>query len=321
MRMFRFIYLLIAAFIPVYLAVALSGIFSITSPPFSAVLYSMPINVCSMVVLLAMTFDLLFRPAQPGRSAMAGWIALVAIILLCAGLWIGGLMSYSMRTVITEGQTVSLPDEAALALGGYTGKYARMPRIAVMLEELLPQFNAMGNGLDGLEAKMQVVMDGGVADNISVKKGGTLNPFGVHISIDDFGYSPRYEMHDGRGGMIDSSFVFLKLFPPGQEDYFRLLAPLTYYLRYYPQGDGTDDSDEPILKVRIARNRDIAFNKKVALGQLFSYENARMIFPEIRQWTVLEVSSNPGSPFIWGGAILSLTALAFALFSRRRARK
>ena len=64
---------------------------------------------------------------------------------------------------------------------------------------------------------------------------------------------------------------------------------------YYPQGDGTDDNDGEILNVRVARNRDIAYNGKVALGEMFSYENARMSFPEIRQWTVLQVRGNPSS--------------------------
>ncbi len=321
MRMIRYIYIIIASFVPVYLLVALSGIFSLSPPPLSAVIYSMPINICSIVILLTVTVDVLFRPRQAGKSDITAWIALAAVVLLCAGLWMGGLMGYSMRTVITEGQTVGLPDAAVRGLGGYTGKYARMPKMSVTLNELLPEFNAMGNRLDGLLAKMQVAKDGQEGLEINVKKGISLNPFGVRIAIDDFGYSPRYEMHDGRGDMIDSSFVFLNLFPPGQEDYYRLLAPLTYYLRYYPQGDGTDDSDEPILNVIVARNRDIAYKEKVDLGELFGYENARMIFPEIRQWTVLEVSGNPGSPLIWAGGILALMAITIVCRRRRSADK
>lgn len=307
--MFRFLYLAIASFAIVFLSIAASGIFSTVTPVFKMALYSMPLNVCSFMVLVAMVVELLILRSRAGA---ARWMALLATVLLCAGFWLGGLMGFSMRTVITEGQTVTLPGEAAFGLGGYRAKYSRPPVMSIRLRELLPQFNATGDRLDGLEARLLVSKYGAPFAATSVKRGPLSNPFGVSISISDFGYSPRFELYDNRGNVLDSSFVYLKLFPPGLEDQFRLLSPLTYYLRYDPWGEGG-----PYFNVRVARNRDISFNGQVALGERFNYENAAMAFPEIRRWTVLEVSANPGAPLLWAGFIVALTSLALMLRNRR----
>ena len=77
MRIFRFIYIAVASFVLVYISLSLSGIFFIAAPDFRAVLYSMPLNVCSLVILLSMTVELFLGSAQSGRAGIAGWIALV----------------------------------------------------------------------------------------------------------------------------------------------------------------------------------------------------------------------------------------------------
>lgn len=300
---FRFIYIVVTAFAAVFALLALSGLFLPVAPGVTAVIYSLPLYICSFVLLLAVIADVLLIP---GGRVVLRWTLLLSLTFLTAGYWVGGLMSYSLEAVITEGQTVMTREEPAVFRANYIGKYARIPEVSVTLRELRPEFSSEGNSIESLTGSFMVSDKGDTASEVKLRPGKGYSDRGYMLDMEGFGYSPRYELKNKEGKVLDSSFVYLRIFPPGSEDFFRLLSPLTYYLRYYPQGE-----HGAYFRVRVARNKDLTFNGDVSLGEEFSYDNAAMSFPELREWTILTIKGNPGRPLLALGLLALFLALAW----------
>lgn len=309
--MIRFIYISVISFALAYPALSLSGVMSVTRPGPEAVFYSLPLFASSFVLLLTLMVDMFIRRSRIG---WAGLTLLVSVALLSVGYWMDALMSYSLRAVITEGQSVSVREmHTSAPAGGYVGKYAEPPEAVITLLRLRPELAEGGNSLRAMEGDFLVAGPHGRDREVRVELGEQYTGEGYGLGIEGFGYSPRYELRNAEGKWLDSSFVYLRLFPPGSEDSFRLLSPLTYYLRYFPDGDSG-----AYFKVRVARNKSLVFNGDVPLGGSFRYENASMILPEVRHWTTLVVMASPGRPLMTTGALGTLVALLYLAFRNRR---
>ena len=136
------------------------------------------------------------------------------------------------------------------------------------------------------------------------------------LKLKGFGYSPRYELKSKTGDVLDTSFVYMRLFPPGSEGFFRLLSPLTYYLRYYPEGK--DSIKEPLLRLRIVRNKDVVLNRDVKISEDVDFENSRISFEEVRMWTKLSVKRDWGEMVMISGLAFGLLYAAMYLTGRRK---
>ena len=308
--MYRFIYITVLAFASAYVSLARSGLFSEFAPKYIDVIYSLPLYMASFVLLLAAIADVIMRP---GGRVVIRWALLVALALLTAGYWVGGLMSFNIDMVITEGQRVVIPDDRGAFRSVYVGKYARIPYVSLTLGKLSPSFSPGGDSIKSLGASFLLLDKEGNAQDIEMGLGKGHSGNGLRLSVEGFGYSPRYVLMDKGGRQLDSSFVYLRIFPPGSEDSFRLLSPLTYYIRYYPEGEGG-----PHFYVRVARNRDLVFSGNVSMGEAFRYENASMSLPEVRQWTRLGIKGNPGRPLLALGLLVLLFCFALQLKQRIR---
>jgi hypothetical protein len=303
--MYRFIYISVLAFAAAYLSLALSGFFLPFKPMAVHVIYSLPLYVCSFILLLAAIADVSLRE---GKRVILRWLLLLSLTLVTAGYWVGGLMSFSQEAVITEGQVVVTTETPEVFRPIYVGKYARIPEVKLSLRELKPQFISNSSDIKSLKGIFTVTKKGNKARDVSLDLDRKYSGSGYSISMDEFGYSPRYVLMNRKGRELDSSFVFLRLFPHGSEDVFRLLSPLTYFLRYYPDGE-----DRPYFYVRVARNRDLVFSGDVSVGETFSYENAYMSIPEVRKWTKLRVEGNPGRPLLALGLLALIFTFAWEL--------
>ncbi|MEF9427487.1 MAG: hypothetical protein L0956_10115, partial [Candidatus Mariimomonas ferrooxydans] len=134
---------------------------------------------------------------------------------------------------------------------------------------------------------------------------------GVWFQLKDFGYSPRYALKAKDGRVLGSSFMYMRLFPPGSEDYFRLLSPLTYYLRYYPEG--RHDRTEPLFRLRVVRNKDIVYNGDISVSEEASFENSRLSVEEVRMWTRLSIKRDWGELLLFIGLITACLYIASVL--------
>jgi hypothetical protein len=317
--MIRFLALAALSFACTYTAVLRSGLIAPDPPAMTQILYSVPMFACSFVLLLCMVAYLVTR-ARRAAIGVTAWALAASLCLMTAGYWIGALKGYSADMVITEGQSLGGAELEGYSSGGYRGKYAPAPEILITLEGLEPVFSGDGSLLEGLAAHLSVAREEGSAGGAITIARDTdgISAYGYRISLgDEFGYAPRYELMSDQGRLLDSAFVSLNIFPPGREDFFRLLSPLTYYVRYYPGTDGGPGT--PMLSVRIARNKDVIHDGRVAVGEVFESANASMSFPEVRMWTTIRVSRDPGRIYLLAGALLALAALCREAYARRGA--
>ncbi len=297
--------LLILSFGLSYYLIERIGLFSIGPVPVLDVLYSGPFlsaSLCFLIIVLSSTFR------NRNTAKISGWIYVITVILLVTGLWLSFLTRFSGEVVITEGQTFFSGHKDYAPETLYRGKFATMPDIALKLDELVPAVSSDRDHLEGLkgmfshftaksEEQQEIIITGGIPSFLD----------GVFFRIRDMGYSPRYVLKTDAGKPLDSSFIYMKLFPHGSEDNFRLLSPLTYYVRYYPEG--SEDLGDTHIALRIVRNKDIVFNGNITLTEDASFENSRISFDEVRKWTKLSIVHDWGVLPVLSGIILGLISL------------
>lgn len=297
--MSRALYVFIAAFAVAYYAILSSGLIAPKPAMQEFALYSLPLMNASFAALLLA----LYRAIVSARGArLMHWVWFAAVGLVCAGYWINATSSYIASFVITEGQTVDAAYIQEASSMKYTGKYSKPPLIDLTLSKVEPAFTDDGRALRALSARF--ISEG---TEFSLDDTTSIAYKGMRMSIADLGYSPRYELtKDGR--LLDSAFVYLHLFPPGSEDAFRLLSPLTYYLRYYPEGGGHPAR----YGLRVARNKYLIYNGDIAPAEVAIADDAGISFPEIRMWTKVTLRREPGGVLMVAGIVLGLAVLALA---------
>ena len=270
----------------VYFLVQKAGLFS--DMPHSAlkILYSWPILIDSLLVLFIALWSVI---VSRGSYRTYQWVGMISLALIVLGLWTGSLTRFSGEVILTEGQDFYSFNSNYLPGSFYKGKYADAPHIGLKMKEILPSFSEDVMNLKGIRAVVEMYQRDGkdpvertLTDSITGYVKGSM------LRVRDLGYSPRYVLSTGSGKQVDSSFIYMKLFPPGSEGYFRLLSPLTYYVRYFP-----DNPDAPI-KLRIVRNKDIIFNGALGLSEKAEFENSSVAFEEVRKWTKLVIIKDRG---------------------------
>jgi hypothetical protein len=306
--------LLVLCFGLSYYLIERIGLFSSAPVTVLDVLYSIPFLSASLLFLIAT----LVTTIKTGRNMkISGWIYVTAVMLLIAGLWLSYFTRFSGEAVVTEGQTFYSGHRDYVPETMYRGLFAQVPDIGLKLDELIPEISRDQKDLKGLkgtfslfsansDGKRDVVISSGLPSFLD----------GAFFRIRDMGYSPRYVLKSDKGRILDSSFVFMKLFPPGSEDNFRLLSPLTYYIRYYP--DGTENLDESHLALRIVRNKDIVFNDTVRLSEDAVFEKNRISFDEVRTWTRLSIKRDWGEVVALAGLLLGLLNITMGFIAGRK---
>ena len=306
--------LLIILFSLTYYLIERTGLFSVSPLSSPEVLFSIPMLSASILFLIVTLISAVkdFRNIKAG-----GWLLVLTVILLIAGLWTSYLTRFSGEVVLTEGQTINSGDNVYIPETLYWGRLSTVPNVGIRLNTIIPSFNSDGTDVQGLSGEFTFIKkDKETPEEFVLTSGLPKLIGGSWLSMKEYGYSPRYTLKSKEGKMLDSSFMFMKLFPPGSEDNFRLLSPLTYHVRYYPMGK--EDIKEPLIGLRIVRNKDIVFNGPVTLSEDVSFENSRISFDEVRQWSKLVVHHDPGAFLYIPGVVLGCLAIAGMLVSRRR---
>ncbi|UCE71219.1 MAG: hypothetical protein JSU99_07940 [Nitrospiraceae bacterium] len=307
--MMSFLRFLIIIFCVTYYFVERVGLFDVSPIPPSALLFSIPMLSASFLFLIITLLSAIrnFTTIKAG-----GWFLILIVVLLISGLWVSYFTRFSGEVVLTEGQTIYGGHNIYVANTLYHGKFAVHPDIGITLEKLEASFSSDGTDVLDLKGDVTLIQASKPQKKIVLTSGLPKLFDGTWIGIRDFGYSPRYVLKSKDGSVLDSAFMFLKLFPPGSEDSFRLLSPHTYYLQYHPSGG--DDGDESYFSFRITRNKDIVISKRVALKEEISFENSRISIDEIRKWTVVSITRDRGAFFYVPALILSCIYLISKVF-------
>lgn len=177
-----------------------------------------------------------------------------------------------------------------------------------------------------LEADLTLLADGGGGGRPATTR---INRplwlgWGTFLRLSGFGYAPRYELTDRAGATLDSAFVKMNVFPPGQRDHFRIPdLPHRFYLEVLP--DFAVEEGEPITRslelvrpavwLRVVRGPLELGEALVRRGDAFGFEGLRLRFPEIRYWGQFSLVRDPGAPVIFLGYLLGLAGLALKLWA------
>ncbi len=307
----------IVAFGAVFYLVERAGLFGGKSSSHLEILYSKPVLLASVVLFILIGIAAI---RNIKRHALKEWSGIIAVVLIVSGLWISYLTRVSFEVVLTEGQTYTSSTDSSIISSLYSGRLAKIPDFSIRLKSLAPEFSKKGNKINKLRGSFIISKKGDDHTKMIIKSGGLPRYIsGMLLSIKDFGYSPRYVLKMQNGRILDSAFVYLSLFPHGNEDYFRLLSPLTYYLRYYPKGN--EDNGQPVYRLRIARNKDLLVDREVKPDEEVTYENAKISFPEVRRWTKLVIRQDSGEIIAVCGGVLGFLFVLFSALELIRQRQ
>lgn len=289
-----------------YFAIERAGVFSSYPESSLKILYSFPVLIDALAIMIIAAASAFLK-----RSSMrAGdWMGVAALMLIVSGLWLGHFTRFSAEVILTEGQDFYSGHGDYVPGTFYRGTFAKPPGFRAKIERLSPSFSEDGRKVERLEGKIVFhSVKGTTPAEYTLTDGLPELIEGAMFRLKDFGYSPRYALKSKAGKVLDSAFVYMNLFPPGNEGFFRLLSPLTYYIRYYPEGN--QDTKEPLFRLRIVRNKDIVLNRDVALGEDVDFENSRISFEEVRMWTKLSVKRDWGEVLAFFGLIMGILYLA-----------
>jgi hypothetical protein len=300
-----FFLFLALAFGAAYFSVEKTGLFSGNPRLCIEILYSFPMLVDSLIILVLLSVSAIMR-----RKSLfpRDWLGLAALLIVVSGLWLGHFTRFSAEVILTEGQSFYSGHGKYLPEPFYMGRFAAPPDFGLTIKEINPSFSDDGRAVSGLEGRALFhPKEKGSPVEYTLSSGLPKLIEGAMFRIKKFGYSPRYELKAKRGKVLDSSFVFMELFPPGNEGSFRLLSPLTYYVRYFPEGN--NDIKEPLIRLRIVRNKDIVLNRDVRLSEDAAFENSIISFEEVRMWTRLSVTRDSGEVMALAGLCLGFVYL------------
>jgi hypothetical protein len=142
------------------------------------------------------------------------------------------------------------------------------------------------------------------------------------LRLSGFGYTPRYELRDRYGHVLDSSFVKLNVFPPGQRDYFVAPDyPHRIYVEVFPdyeEVDGRHTSKSlnlinPATSVQVYRGRLALAEGLLRYGEAMDFEGLTLVFPDIRYWGEFTAVSDPGAPLLFFGYLVGVLGLLVKL--------
>lgn len=275
-----------------------------------------------------------YRVAWEREGAVGGyrrrWAALGtylfhgAFFVLAVGFLLSLLTRQEARAWAAVGEEFRSQPDQFLSQALPAGFGAGIPDIRFRVDRIFPEFWRDQFLFTTLEADL--VLPGGKRKTTRINRPLWLS-FGTFLRLSGFGYAPRYELVDRDGRVIDSAYIKLNLFPPGQRDYFRLPDyPHRFYLQVYPDLDGesavaatrTLNLVEPGIVLQVFRGRLDLGASLLLDGEGFEFEGLTLRFPEIRYWGEFSIVRNSGAPLLFLGYVVGLSGLLIRLGGRRR---
>lgn len=305
--------LFLAVYTLSFMAIVRLGLVSEEVPPFRGVLMFWLVLLAASAIAVLLLVSAVLDRASMDRVR---WLGLLSVVLVAVGLWTTRLADFSIDVVLTEGQIYETDAHRSVGLL-YAGMLSPVPKFRLLTEGVVVD-QERGETPDDARAtgRFQLLLpDGKPPRPMTLTQGTTRLQNGMFMTVKGFGYSLRYAMKK-RGQTLESDFISMRLLPYGSEDYFRLLSPHTFSVRYDP-GHRENGSERP-LRVKISRNKDIVFNGYAGLGEDVRFEDAAISFDEIRKWVELSVSRRWGEAVSWTGLGLGCVSLLLMLVRRRR---
>jgi hypothetical protein len=256
--------------------------------------------------------------AKRGR-VLAVFVFHLAFFLVALGFGLSALGRREASVWVAEGESFGTAQNSSLSRSGVVPSDFS----EVSVDSISPEFWRDQLLFTRLESRLR--FPGGTEKVTSINRPLWLG-WGTFLRMTGFGYAPRYEVLARDGQVVDSAWVKLNVFPPGQRDHFRSeVLPHRVYVMIYPDFktvDGTPTTRtlnlvNPAFFVSVVRGKVSLGEAILENGQIFEFEGLSLRFPEIRYWGEFSFVADPGAPPLFAGFLLGLTGLVLALRGRR----
>lgn len=246
-----------------------------------------------------------------------------AFLLLAAGFLLSMLTRQEAKGWAAVGEEFVSSPEQILSRAAPAPLAAGVPDLAFRVERIFPEFWRDQFLFTTLEADL--LLPDGKQATTRINRPLWLG-LGTFLRLSGFGYAPRYELVDREGRVLDSAFIKLNVFPPGQRDYFRLPDyPHRFYLQVYPDlvvedgvpASGTLNLVEPGTMLHVFRGRLELGSALLRQGEGFEFEGLTLRIPEIRYWGEFSIVSDSGTPVLFLGYAIGMVGLLLKLGGRR----
>ncbi len=295
-------------------------------------------NIASLVIfwlvyglLLINTVACLWRRVPQLRlrraSVVGNYLFHGAFLLLASGFLLTLLARHEASVWVAVGEEFSARPEQFLSQTPPRLLALGVPRVAFKTLRITPEF--WGDELLFTELEAELELPGGRRATTRINRPLWSAPW-TFLRLSGFGYAPRYELTRAGGGLVDSAFVKVNVFPPGQRDFFQIPRfPHRFYLEVLP--DYALEEGEPISRtlnlvhpavvLRVVRGKADLGSAILGADEHFEFEGLRVGFPEIAYWGQYSIVRDPGIPILFCGYLLGLAGLVLRLGAgRSRAR-
>jgi hypothetical protein len=256
-------------------------------------------------------------------SALGTYLFHGAFFLLAMGFAFTMLARQEARIWVAAGERFESRPDQFLSHSAPRLLAAGVPTLEFRVDDIRPEFWGDELLFTTLEARLDLPGDRRATTRIN-------RPLWVapatFLRLSGFGYAPRYELRAGDGRVLDSAFVKLNVFPPGQRDYFSPPDhPHRFYLQVMPDlGEGGPQPAtrslnlrDPGVILRVTRGRLDLGNAVLRSGETFEYEGLKLGFPEIHYWGEFTIVRDPGAPLLLLAYVAGLAGLLVKVRGRR----
>jgi len=310
-----------------YTLVEKAGLFSEQAPSLRAIFHSYPFLGGFSALAIACAWQS-FPRGRVRKPAIYGRCLLVAGALLAmTGLWVSYLTYFEGHVLRMDKQDfLTLPGEYTEGTS-HQGKLAKPNSIGIYIKEIsFRKIPFMHTPL--AQADIRYISKGQKAfADTTISRIRPLYKDWTMVRVTGSGYSVAYALNDQTDREVDRTYVALKLSPPGEEDYFSP-KDFGYYfhIRYYPDyydanGQPATRSLEqknPMLGVRVVRNKDILYNGLVSMNNTLDIEGVRFRIKDVRPCVEITVIRDPGLPVLLAGLLLAMAGVCMLLPAREK---
>jgi hypothetical protein len=132
------------------------------------------------------------------------------------------------------------------------------------------------------------------------------------------GYTPKIQIVDSSGNLLFNSFVRLahqKINTVDVHSDFIELPELnlTLFIEILAESENIDST---VLKISVAKDMTNIIEDSISVGNEFTFENNKLIIPELRRWCYINVVESPFLNLIFFGFWSALTGMMIGLIGR-----
>jgi hypothetical protein len=256
-------------------------------------------------------------------AALGTYLFHGAFLLVAAGFLLGLLMRHEATVWVAVGEEFTGQPEQFLSQSPPRLLAVGLPARSFRVTGITPGFWRDQLLFTDLQADLEMPGGGTVTTRINRPVWWDWCSF---LRLSGFGYAPRYEITDRAGVVLDSAFVKLNVFPPGQRDFFKAAHyPHRLYVAVLPDFALVDGEPatrslnlaHPAVVLQVLRGKVDAGGATLPPGGRFTFEGLTVRFPEIRYWGEFSIVRDPGIPVLFAGYLVGLAGLVLRLRGRR----